>query len=256
MRVRFRERTRDRLVFQLRPVKLAAYYGFGVLFAVLGVFAAYLLGRATEFRCEREGALAGRCVYRHAVLAWSRREEMSLGSVRGARVDVTQKLLYGTMTLVANTDSGDLRLDLVAADGREKDSLAAETNRFLNDEAVAAISIREDYRVLGLAFGLFLVAAGAVCILAIERIVCVFDRERGKVSIRSRSPLGPRRVDLPLERVREVTTESFVVRGAESWNVLLALDRGQSVSLATTPLFTTRSADEVCQAITEFLRGG
>lgn len=252
MRVRFRERTKDRLVFQLRPVKLAAYYGFGVLFAVGGVFAAYLLGRATEFRCEREGALAGRCVYRHAVLAWSRRAEMSLGSVRGARVDVTQN----TMTLVANTDSGDLRLDLIAADGRALDSLAAEINRFLNDEAVAAIAVREDYRLLGLAFGLFLVAAGAVCILAIERIVCVFDRERGKVSIRSRSLLGPRRVDLPLERVSGVTTESFVLRGAESWNVLLALDRGQMVPLAAMPLFTTRSADEVRQAITEFLRGG
>ena len=63
-------------------------------------------------------------------------------------------------------------------------------------------------------------------------------------------------MDLPLERVRQVTTESFVFRGAESWNVLLALDRGQTVTLATTPLFTTQSAEEVQRAISEFLWGG
>jgi hypothetical protein len=93
------------------------------------------------------------------------------------------------------------------------------------------------------------VAAGAVCLLAIERVHLVVDRNIQRVTIRSRAWWRSRRVSVPFDRIGGIGARPFAVGRQTSWNVVLELIGGGDVPLARTPLFTKESAERTAMLV-------
>ena len=96
-------------------------------------------------------------------------------------------------------------------------------------------------------------AAGALCIGAIESCVLEMDRDRGAVRIDNLRHGRRLSRDVPLEPVRGVGTEEFRLRQARSWSVHLELEGAARVPLARTPLFTDGSAERTVGVIRSWL---
>ncbi len=253
MRVSVRTNTPRRLALSLRPVALPAYWLVGLAFIASGTWAALNLGRSISLHCARSGAHAGTCRYagNHA-LRWVR-SEVTLRDFRGARVDTHMNALSASMVLVAETREGDWPIALVGANGDEKRAIAAEINRFVSDSRVNRLAVDEDWRFEGWGFGLFVLAAGLACLLAIERVHVIFDRDEGTVRLSQRRLWRSTQSSVPLARVLRVEQHPFAIRHARSWSVVLELDRNGTLSLTGTPLFTDASAEEVIRLIRRWL---
>ncbi len=244
----------DWLFIGLRPVKAWAYWLFGLLFVVLGVWVAFLLGRGIRLTCEAD-AKGGCELARVTVIGW-RSESFPVAELTGAR---TQSVTAGGVArtdLVLESVSGDRAIPLVAADGAEKGRLAGQVQRFVADPAAGPLDIREDGRPFGIPLGLFVAAAGLAMILAMERVVLVADRSAGTLFIRSRRFFIRQSREVRLNEIEEVSTPTWRVRGAESSSVVLHLAGGREVSLTRTPLFTAGSAARVVEVLRRFLAPG
>jgi hypothetical protein len=251
VRITVRADTPERLTFHLRPVKLTAYYGFGVLFVLLGMWTGWMLCRSLDFVCER--GPRGVCTRRQRVLLFQDSRAVAVTALRGARVVPVTSGISASMEIRAETAEGELPLPLVGAGGVEKDSIARAMNAFVRDTSIARLAVHEDKRAVGLLFALFLAGAGALCIVAVERVVCDFDRRTGTVRIRGIGITGVRRVDLPLERVAGVKSEVLATRRTRSWQVLLKVTGGVPVGLTRMAMFTDQSRDQVIGLVERFL---
>lgn len=244
--------TPRRLVLRLKPVHLAAYWGFGLLFVAMGLGTAWLLGRAVSFGCERDAGVTGTCTYATTAALRTTRRTFPVSALHGADVRLSGGGLVRSKVLVLRTDGGDLPLPLSNANGAVKDSLAALIAAFVQG-AAPAVRVREDSRALGFLFGLFLVGAGVVCIGVIERFVLDMDRDTGRVRIRGLRHGRLRRVDIPLDLVRGVGKTAFTVRRARSWSVYLDLGDRAREPLTRAALCTDRSAEQTVDVIQSWL---
>lgn len=245
-------RTPRRLVLRLAPVRTVAYWGFGLLFIAMGLGAAWLLGRAVSFACERDAGATGTCTYASTTTLHTTRRTFPVSALQGAVVRFSDGGLVKSKLLVVRTDRGDLALHLSNATGAVKDSLAAQITAFAQG-AAPAVLVREDNRTLGFLFGLFLVGSGVACIGVIERCVLVMDRDERVVRIRGLRHGWPRRVDIPLDRVHGVGMAAFTVRRARSFTVYFNLGDRVREPLTRAALFTDRSAERTVDLIQSWL---
>lgn len=240
----------------LTPVKVWAYWLFGLAFMVAGALATLTIGRAVTLECTRTGGDAGQCRLGESRGYGWRRRTIQMQDLLGARTEVRWTGFVANMALVVRTRGAEFDVPLVKANGDQKRSLAAEVNRFVDDPSVARFEVHEDTRLIGWAFGLFVAWAGVVCLLAIERVRLVLDRDAGILRLRQRRWFGVRRSDIPLARVRGVEKEEFAYRRTRSWSVIFRLDGGAEMPVTRTPLFTDKSADQALELITGWLAGG
>jgi hypothetical protein len=144
-------------------------------------------------------------------------------------------------------------IPLTAADGAEKERLAGRVRAFVADPGAAPLDIAEDTRPLGIPLGVFVAAAGAVMILAMERVTLVADRSAGVMLIKGRRLTGGTSAEVKLAEIEGISTPSWYVRGAESFSVVLHLAGRQEQPLTRTPLFTAESAQAVSDTLARFL---
>jgi len=250
MKARIAE-TGDRLVIRLRPVKVWAYWLFGLAFIAAGAWVLLLLGRGVHLSCPADPK--GECELARVVVVGWKGESFPVAELAGARVDTVTAAGTARMDLVLQTTSGDRTLALVAADGAEKIGLAQTVRRYVADPASGPLDIREDSRRFGIPLALLVALGGVLILLAYETVVIAADRSTGILLIRSRRFRRSRSVELRLDEIEDISTPSWHVRGAESYSLVLHLKGRREQSLTRTPLFTVESAGQVRDAIMPFL---
>jgi hypothetical protein len=242
------------LAIRLRPAKVWAYWGLGLLCIALGVGSLLLLGRGVRLHCEPDPAAA--CRLERVVLVGRRQATFPVAALTGARVETATAGIAAWMNLVLETDRGDHVIALTAADAAEKERLAGQVRAFVADPRAAPLDLAEDTRLLGIPFGLFLAAAGVVIILAMERVTLFADRSAGVMLIKGRRLTGSTLVEFKLTEIEGISTPSWYVRGAEGFGVVLHLTDRREQPLTRTPLFTAESAHKVSETLARFLGTG
>jgi len=151
------------------------------------------------------------------------------------------------------TGSRDLAIPLVSADGATKDSLAKELTHFATDPLDLQFEVAEDRRVIGYGFGGVLLGAGLLCLLAIERVRLILDRDKGLLQLRRRRWMWTKGVRAKLIRVKKAKMIEHRVRRAASWSVVFYLEDGSELPVTRMPLFTFDSAEQTVQLVTRWL---
>lgn len=240
-----------RMVLDFRPVSVWAYRISGLLFMAAGVGVALLLAGSVAFYCSR---FDGFCHYRQTSPLGARQDQViAVRDLRGGRVGTQTSGLVASMTLYVMSRGPDLAIPLVSADGATKDSLARELTRFSADTTALEFTVEEDRRVIGYAFGGFLLAAGLVCLLAIERVRLILDRDKGLLQLKRRRFGWSRGVRTKLIKVKSVKMREYRLRTTVSYAVAIILDSGAEVPLTRLPLFTFQSAEQAQQLIKRWL---
>lgn len=245
-----RKVTPRRMVLDFRPVSVWTYRLFGLLFMAGGVAVAVLLAGAVSFRCSR---FDGFCRYALSTPFDHQDRLFLVSELRGGTVEVRTNGLIASMTLVAMSRGGDLDIPLVAADGATKDSLARELTRYSTDPLTLEFEVHENRQLLGYEFGAFLFVAGLVCLLAIERVRLVLDRDKGLLQLKRRRWMWTRGVRAKLIKVRGVTSREHRFRRTASWSVTIHLEDGSELPLTRLPLFTAISAQQAKELVTRWL---
>ena len=237
----------------MMPVRQPAYWFAGILFIAMGLGTAWLLARAVRFDCVRAD---GTCAVGTSTgFGWKTRE-FGVEQLRGARARTWERGGAAGMRLELLTDGGAIPLDLVNATGDVKDSLARVIEEFVDDHSVAEVRIREDARPAGWGLGLLLVAAGAICLAAMEWIRLTLDRDQGTVTLRSRRLRGRRSEDALVGDVTGVEVREFKLRRGSSSSVSLALRGRAEMPLTKMPMFTAQSAAAASALIRGWLDKG
>ena len=252
MRIAVRRNNPERLDLLFRPVLAPAYWGAGVLFAVLGFVVIWLLARSLSLDCDRPRKT---CEVTEWHVLRRVREDIPVRAVRGARVVTWTRGVSAGMTLVVETDVGDRPLRLVKSNGIAKESMAWDIWHFATDTTVARLQIADDARPAGWLLGLVLIAGGVVCVLALERVNLSIDRAAGKVVIVRRRWFDSGVTTLALDEVKDAELKEFHVRQASSYAVVLRLAEGREEALTRLPLFTRSSANHAVGLIGSWLEG-
>jgi len=239
-----------RMVLDFRPVSVWAYRIFGLVFIAAGVTVALLLAASVSFDCSR---FSGSCRYRQITPLGRTDSLFPVEELRGGRVGTQTSGLVASMTLYVLTRHSELAIPLVTADGAAKDSLAGALTHYATDPTQLEVQIVEDRRVIGYVFGGFLVGAGLLCLLAIERVRLIFDRDKGLLQLKRRRWMWTRGVRAKLERVRDVKMREHRFRRTSGWSVTIILKDGSELPLTARPLFTAISAQHAKELIARWL---
>jgi len=239
-----------RMVLDFRPVSVWAYRIFGLVFMAGGVAVALLLAASVSFDCSR---FSGVCRYRQTTPLGRTDSLFPLGDLRGGRVGTQTSGLVASMTLYVLLRHSELAIPLVSADGATKDSLAIELTRYSTDQAMLEFEIVEDRRVIGYGFGGFLLGAGLLCLLAIERVRLTLDRDKGLLQLKRRRFMWTKGVRAKLIKVEGVQKHEHRFRRTSSWSVAFDMEDGTQLPLTRLPLFTFTSAEQAHQLIRRWL---
>lgn len=254
MRVTVRTNTARRLDLRLRPVSTWVYWLVGVGFIAAGAWAGLTLGRVTGLHCERAADQPGRCILSLSSGVTVSRRAVPAEEILGARTEVRRNLFSASTVVVVRLKDGDVDLPFAGADGVAKDSLVARIGSFVSDNTQTALDMHEDMRLVGWLLGLLVAAGGVICILAVERVRLVLDRDAGTVRLLRKRMMGIKRSEFELSRLSRVEKSEFTFRQTRSWAVTLILDQEDEVALTHTPLFTHASADQVASLITAWMQ--
>lgn len=240
MRVSCRERL-SQIRIRLRPVKLPAYWAFGVLFIAAGLLVTLTGARQTSLICTIEPSASAQCELRMRHLL---RELRAHGNLDEARtVDRVTWGFMATRDVLVSIGGREHALILVGANGDEKDELVAGLNALARGSG-PAVNYREDMRALFWAFGMLVIGAGTLILLSVEFISIIVDRDKRRLTILGRAWGRGRRDEIPLDRIAGIDATPFTVGRQTSWNVVLKLGGGRCIAVARTPLFTGASAAE------------
>ena len=250
MVISVRKVTPRRMVLDFRPVSVWTYRLVGLLFMACGVGAVLLLAGSVSFRCSR---FDGSCRFRQTTPLGRQDRVIQVADLRGGRVGTQTSGLIASMTLIVMSRGADLAIPLVSADGATKDSLAKELTRYSTDPLALEFEVFEDRRLIGYLFGGFLFGAGLICLLAIERVRLILDRDKGLLQLKRRRWMWTRGVRARLVRVKGVTSREHRFRRTASWSVTIHLEDGSELPLTRLPLFTAISAQQAKELITRWL---
>lgn len=91
--------------------------------------------------------------------------EIPLKDLEGGKLDTSTTDELNSYPLVLLTRSGKIRVNLVNADGEDKQAIASRINNFVKNPTEKTITIQEDLRGLAYSLGAFIVIGGLLLIL-------------------------------------------------------------------------------------------
>jgi hypothetical protein len=254
MKFSITEQTPKLLKLQLKP-QAFFYWLFGGLFASAGIFMMLSMGKAITFSCSRIAPESNSCQLTTKSLLGTKVQSWNIQEIQKAKADTTTVNAANSHPLIIQTNRGSVELDFLNADFADKEAKAAQINTFLNTPQESKLVIAEDMRLLGYAFGLFLIAGGAIGIvyqMMNMNIICIVDKNVGKITIDRKSWLGNEVLEAKLMDVVEIKLHTFQLNNTQSYNVSLKLRSGKSIYIATGSMFTYESATKTIENIASF----
>jgi hypothetical protein len=254
MKFSITEQTPKLLKLQLKP-QAFFYWLFGGLFAGAGIFIMLMTGKALNFSCSRIAPEPNSCQLTIKSLLGTKVQSWNIQEVQKAKADTTTVNAWNSYPLIIQTNRGSVELELVNADFTDKEAKAAQINTFLNTPQEKKLTIAEDSRLWTYPFGLLLIASGAVIIIYMMRntsIICVVDKNVGKITINRQSWFGNTVLEAKLADVVGIKLHTFQVNHTQSYNVSLKLKSGKHIYIATGAMFTDESATKIIENIASF----
>lgn len=220
------------------------YFPAGLLFVFLGAICIWVLGYTARIQVQdsRLNYSQDYCgVWRTVEQSWL------LAEIEKVSVRTIQFGIYASLEVHVDCRGGQYLLALPAADGDQKEEIAALLERARKGE-IHQYSTKSSTWVPGLILAVVGIGGGIVCWSVMETVTFEADAAAGAVRIRRRRLLWPiaTSISLPLECLASL--QRHVVHwGTESgykvcYHILVEDNKGCLQTLSSTPLFTEHSS--------------
>ncbi len=220
------------------------YFPAGFLLVLAGAICIWVLGYTARIQVQD-----GRLNYSHDYFGVWRTFEQSwtLDEIKKISVETLQFGIYASMEVHVYSHSGAHLLSLPAADGDQKEKIAAQLERASRGE-LNLYSTESSTWVPGLILAVACVGGGIICWSVMESVTLEADAVAQVVRIRRRRLLWPMATitSLPLECLANLQRQVVHWRTKSGYKVcyhILVKDKDGSVqTLSSTPLFTEHSS--------------
>jgi len=220
------------------------YFPSGFLFMVLGAISIWVLGYTARIQVQD-----GRLSYSHDYFGvWRTFEQSwSLGEIERVSVETVRFGIYASMEVHVDSRGGQHRLSLPAADGDQKEEIAAQLER-ASKGGLSQYSTESSTWVPGLILAVVCIGGGMFCWSVMESVTFEADAVAQVVRIRRRRLLWPIATvtSLPLECLASLQRQVVHWRTKSGYKVcyhiLLEDNEGCLQTLSSTPLFTDHSS--------------
>jgi hypothetical protein len=244
----------DQLIIRTRWLAGCLPLIFGLVFAVAGLGALWLGGRAATLTCTRLEAAEVRCEIRQTLLGVTVRR-VDVSNPRQAIIQEHEDSEGDTTYRIALvTASGTVPLSENYASGAVRD-LAAQTNRFLSTPAAQSLALDQPPVAWIYLFPVCFTGFGLLLMLSIQFSTYTFDRGRDTLIIQREGLRGTQRQAEPLSGLTVEVRESRDSDGDVTYCVHMQSATGGSHDLGHAT--SSRAAEQkLAVRITEFIKPG
>ena len=256
MRIKVVENTRDQLIVRMVPTAAPVLFLGGLLFFLLGPLTVWLLGYTTELKVNSD-----ELSFKRAFLTRYDADEWSIPVDAIREIDTQVYASMGkTLDITIHTNSRGLRVPFDNLDGDAKRALATRLKAAIASGNNFSESSGSGLPTIGVILGAALTCAGLCCLYFLQTSTVIGSKEEQWLGVRISRWLFPlsRESRIELSDFLTVNHKAFSITtdapSASSNSVFVATKTGKTLPLASGPMFTEKSTEEIEMIVESWVR--